>query len=140
MYWWDHDIWLERQKSFTKEFWEDYKLYHKGTGDSIAQEVRQHFQAASKWDRMARNSVTQGTGATILKTATTDFFNWIVDNKLFNIVKLCALVHDEILIEYPKIMPEICSVLEQIMENASNKFCKFSKIPAKGDVGDHWKH
>lgn len=60
MYWWDHNKWLERQQSFTKEFWDEYKLYHKGTGDEIARLVREHFQAAAKWDRMARNSVTQG--------------------------------------------------------------------------------
>ena len=60
MYWWDHDKWLERQKSFTSEFWDEYKAYHKGTTSRIALEVREHFQAASKWDRMARNAPTQG--------------------------------------------------------------------------------
>lgn len=60
LYWWDHKEWLERQKSFTPEFWENYKLYHKGTGDEIAKEVSTHFRAASKWDRMARNAPTQG--------------------------------------------------------------------------------
>ena len=95
MYWWDHDKWLERQKSFTPEFWEEYKAYHKGTNSIVAQEVREHFQAASKWDRMALNAPTQNTGVVILKDAMTDFFNYIVDNKLFGIVKIVALVHDK---------------------------------------------
>lgn len=60
MYWWDHEVWLNRQKSFTPEFWEIYRSKHKGTGDKIALEVKEHFQAAAKWDRMALNSVTQG--------------------------------------------------------------------------------
>lgn len=60
MYWWDWKEWKERQASFTQEFWEDYRLHHKGTGDSVALMVREHFQAAGKYDRMARNSVTQG--------------------------------------------------------------------------------
>ena len=60
MYWWDWNDWKERQKSFTQEFWEEYRTKHKGTGDAIALEVRQHFQAAGKYDRLARNSVTQG--------------------------------------------------------------------------------
>lgn len=60
MFWWDHDKWIERQKSFTQEFWEDYRNNHKGTGDWVCQEVREHFQAASKWDRMALNAPTQG--------------------------------------------------------------------------------
>lgn len=59
-YWWDHDKWLERQKSFTQAFWEDYRLHHKGTDDNEAKEVRYHFKAASKWDRKALNSPTQG--------------------------------------------------------------------------------
>ena len=60
MYWWDWNDWKERQKSFTQEFWEEYRTRHKGTGDAVALEVRQHFQAAGKYDRLARNSVTQG--------------------------------------------------------------------------------
>lgn len=60
MYWWDHQVWLDRQKSFTQEFWEEYRTRHKDTGDAIALSVREHFQAASKWDRMALNSPTQG--------------------------------------------------------------------------------
>lgn len=95
MYWWDFDKWKQRQQSFTSDFWEDYRANHKGTGDSVALEVREHFQAASKWDRMARNAVTQGTGCNILKTASTRFFDWIVDNGYFGIVKICAMVHDK---------------------------------------------
>lgn len=60
MYWWDYKEWIERQKSFTQEFWEDYKINHKGTGDAIAKMVSMHFKAASKYDRMALNAPTQG--------------------------------------------------------------------------------
>ena len=59
-YWWDYSTWKERQKSFTSEFWEEYKK-HKGTGDTVCQTVKQHFQAVSKWrDRMSLNLPTQG--------------------------------------------------------------------------------
>ena len=60
VYWWDWKEWKERQKSFTPEFWEEYRLKHKGTGDDVAVMVRNHFQAASKYDRYALNSPTQG--------------------------------------------------------------------------------
>ena len=60
MFWWDHDKWLERQKSFTQDFWEEYRTKHKGTGDATAREVSMHFRAASKYDRMALNAPTQG--------------------------------------------------------------------------------
>ena len=59
--WWDWEQWKERQKRFNEPgFWDDFKARHKGTGDAVALEVRHHFQAASKYDRLARNVVTQG--------------------------------------------------------------------------------
>lgn len=140
LYWWDHDKWIERQSKFTQEFWEDYRVNHKGTNSSIAREVREHFQAASKYDRLARNSPTQGSGACITKLACINFFNWIVDNKLFNTVKLVAVVHDEICIEYPKELSDTSKTLEYYMEEASKKYCKFSKIPAEAAVGNYWIH
>lgn len=140
MYWWDHDKWLERQKSFTSEFWDEYKAYHKGTTSRVALEVREHFQAASKWDRMARNAPTQGSGACITKLACTNFFNWIIDNGLFDKVKIVAIVHDEVCIEYPKELEDTYKMLEYHMEEASKAYCKFSKIPAKAEVGNHWIH
>lgn len=95
LHWWDWDEWKKRQQSFDTDFWEDYKKYHKGTGDEIALMVRNHFQAASKYDRLARNVVTQGTGAIIMKDAMTSLFNWIVDNNYFGKIHICVSVHDK---------------------------------------------
>ena len=139
MYWWDHDKWTTRQKSFTQDFWEDYRNNHKGTGSRVALEVREHFQAASKWDRMALNAPTQNTGVVILKDAMTDFFNYIVDNGLFNIVKIVALVHDEANIEYPKHL-DMDKVLKDCMERSASKYCKSLPIPAEASVGLFWIH
>lgn len=140
MYWWDHAEWKQRQESFTKEFWEDYRDNHKNTSSSVAKKVRSHFQASGKWNRMALNAPTQNTGICILKSAMTDFFNWIVDNNYFNTVKIVALVHDEANIEYPNTMPETCDVLKACMENAAARFCKSLPIPAENAVGTHWIH
>ena len=60
VYWWDWDKWKKIQSSFTREFIEDYRQHHKGTGDEIATMVRSHFKVASKYDRYALNSPTQG--------------------------------------------------------------------------------
>ena len=139
-YWWDHNIWLERQKSFTQEFWEDYRQNHKGTGSSVAKEVREHFQAAGKYDRDARNVVTQGTGAIIMKSAMTTLFNWIVDNNYFNIVHICCSVHDELVLDYPKNLTKIPQILEKIMEEAASKYCKSLPIPAESSEGNYWIH
>ena len=140
MYWWDHKKWLERQKTFTPEFWETYRLKHKGTNDAVAQEVREHFQAGSKWDRMARNACTQGTGAIIMKDAMTTLFNWIVDNGYFGKIHICVSVHDEINCDYPEDIENFPKILTNIMEASAAKYCKSLPIPAEASVGTHWIH
>ena len=140
MYWWDHKEWLERQQSFTSEFWEEYRSKHKGAGDKVAQTVSTHFRAASKYDRLARNAPPQGTSAIMTKEAVTNLFNWIVDNNYFGIVKIVALVHDEVNIEYPTSMPDTSAVLQNFMEKAAAKYCKSLPIPAEASVDTHWVH
>ena len=141
MYWWDHEEWLHRQESFTKEFWDDYRTNHKGTGDAVAQEVSMHFRAASKYDRMALNAPTQGSGSVILKIAITDFFNWIVDNGLFHLVEISALVHDEANIIYPKTLHDyVPKKLKECMEHAASLICTKVPIPAEAEISDHWVH
>ena len=139
--WWDWNQWKERQSRYSEPgFWDDFKANHKGTGDALAIEVRQHFQAASKYDRLARNVVTQGTGAIILKSAMTTLFNWIVDNGYFNIIHICVAVHDEINCDYPKELESFPKTLETIMEEAAAKYCKSLPIPAEASVDNHWVH
>ena len=141
MYWWDHQQWLDRQKSYDIAFWSQYKDFHKGTGDAIAQEVSMHFKAASKWDRMALNGPTQGSGIVILKIAMTDFFNWIVDNGYFKTIELSALVHDEANIIYPKELHNIApKKLKECMEKAASIICTKLSIPAEASVGSYWIH
>ena len=141
MYWWDHKEWLERQKSFTPEFWEEYKTKHKGTNDAIAEEVSMHFRAASKWDRMALNAPTQGSGSIILKIAMTNFFNWIVDNGYFGKIEIAALVHDECNVVYPKELHDIVPTkVKECMESAAALVCTKLPIPAEAAVNDYWEH
>lgn len=104
MYWYDFNKWLDVQKKMNADgFWDDYKSikrkreegykltsYEKNT----IKMVKEHFKAASKWDRMALNAPTQNTGVTIIKEAMTMFFNWIVENNLFGEVRLETVVHD----------------------------------------------
>jgi len=113
-----------------KEFCKTYE-YHK------ASELR---KTSSKWSRLALNSPTQGSGIIILKDAMANFFKWIIENGYFNIIKICDLVHDEAVIEYPETMPEVANILKNFMEEASAKFCKKLPIPAVPECGDHWIH
>lgn len=139
-YWWDYEDWKERHKSFTKEFWESYRLYHKGTEDSVAQLVSRHFKIASKWDRKALNSVTQGTGAIILKDSQIEVFKWVVDNGYFGKILLNNLTHDEANWEFPKEVELFPSILQNKMESSAFKYCKSLPIPAEPEVDTCWKH
>ena len=142
LYWWDWEVWKERQASFTSQFWDEYRII-KANHDSdhpIRKKVRVHYQASSKYDRLALNSPPQGTGIIVLKDAMINFFDWLVENNLFNIVLLCNLVHDEAVIEYPKNMPEVANILKETMEASASKYCKSLPIPAEASVGEHWIH
>lgn len=141
-YWYDWKDWKERQASFTPEFWDDYKAHHKGTGDRVAQMVKEHFQAKSKWcDRMSLNMPTQGGGAILLKIAATRLFNWIVDNGYFGKIKLVNFTHDEINSEFPEELKDTYpKLVEQFMLEAGAMFYHKLPIPAEAAVGDHWIH
>lgn len=62
MYWYDHEEWKQRQAKYQSSdwSWDNYRQKHKGTGDWVEQQVKMHFKAAAKWDRMALNGPTQG--------------------------------------------------------------------------------
>lgn len=97
--------------------------------------------AASKWDRMSLNSPTQGTGACIVKLAACKFFKWVIKNNLFEKVLLCNMVHDEIVIEFPKeLKDQAVKALVDSMESAALVFCKKLPIPAEAEVGLGWIH
>lgn len=94
----------------------------------------------SKWDRLALNGPTQATGIITMKAAMIDFFKWIVENQLFGIVKICNLVHDEVVCEFPENMPDIPEKVKYFMENAASKYCMKLPIPADYEVGTYWIH
>lgn len=141
-YWHDWEHWKRVQQSYTKEFWEDYKLHHKGTKDKVCKEVKVHFQAKSKWcDRMSLNLPTQGGGAVVLKEAATTLYKWIIDNGYWGKILLVNLTHDEINSEFPEELKDIYpKVVSSIMQEAAAKYYHKLPIPAEASVGDHWIH
>jgi DNA polymerase-1 len=140
--WWpEWGSWKAESLKYTREFWEEYKMYHKGTGDSVAQEVREHTKEGSNWSRKAVNTPCQGLSAIITKVAMINFFRWIVDNKLFGEVRLVDAVHDEIVITFPESMKDtVPAKLKEIMEAAGNHFCKKVNIVAEPEVSTYWVH
>lgn len=140
-YWWDFEEWKERQASFNSEFWENYKIYHKGTDSEVANMIKKHFKAASKYDRLALNIPTQGGGAVVIKDAAIQLFNWIVDNNYFNKILIVNITHDEINSECPKELENTYpKMVADIMEKAAAKYYTKLAFPAEASVGNFWIH
>lgn len=139
-YWATFKQWKEKQNHFTSKFWEEYRNIHKPKKDSIYIEVKKHFQEVSKWDRKALNSVTQGTGAIVLKDSQITIFHWVIENGYFGKCRLDNLTHDECNWEYPEELTEFPKIVEEYMESSASKYCKSVPIPAVAEVSDHWVH
>ena len=133
--WWpDWGTWKAESLKYTPDFWENYKQYHKGTGDIVAQEVRHHMKVGSAWSR-------KGVSAVLTKTAMINFFWWIVKNNLFGEVRIVDAVHDEIVITFPENMESIVPLkLKTIMEKAGKMFCKKVDIIAEPETATYWVH
>lgn len=150
VYWADWQKWKKSEKDFTTEFWEKYNAakdkYNKPDTldkwftNKYYKKVHEYFGASSTWDRLALNVPTQSSGIIILKMAAAEFYKWIINNDLFEKVLICDLVHDEMVIEYPKEMPEVANILCKFMEDAAAKVCTKLPIPAKPEVSSHWVH
>ena len=140
-WWWDHSYWLKAQSLMTNDFWTEYRNFHKGTGDAVAQRVGRHFKARTKWEKNACNSPLQGTGAIIFKIFNRKFFEWIIENNLFGKVRLCVPAHDEINFECPEERAqEIAQVCQKLMEEAGRPFCTALPMPADISIADFWVH
>ncbi len=139
--WYDWKTWKERQESYKTKDWASYRQRKlSNPNNEEAKEVSMHFKAAAKYDRLSLNVVTQGSGIIIMKEAMINFFKYLVDNKLFNIVLLCNIIHDEAVIEYPKEMSNMSKILQKFMEEAAAKYCKSLPIPAVPEEGLFWIH
>lgn len=132
-----------------KIFWEDFKKW--SAVEKLPLEIQEkeyssyelgiHQSAAAKWDRMALNSPTQGTGAEIIKLSAIIFFNWILKNGYFGKVLICNMIHDEIVAEFPENLKDIVpKKLKEAMEKASGYLCKSLPIPSVPEVGTYWIH
>lgn len=140
-YWWDWEYWKKMQQSYTPDFWDEYRAYHKGTGDDVARKVSTHFKAKTKYEKNACNSPLQGSGACIFKIFNKMYFDWVIDNGYFNIIKFCIPVHDEINIEVPNNLVKIADKkLSEIMKDAAKPFLKTLELDSDAEISDHWVH
>ena len=141
-YWWNWKHWKEVQKSYTPEFWENYKLYHRGTGDEVCKEIKEHFQDKSKWcDRMSLNLPTQGGGAVVLKEAMINLYKWVINNGYWGKILFCNFTHDECNTEFPEELKDTYpKIVANIMQEAAAKYYHKLPIPAVPEVNNYWVH
>ena len=132
-----------------KLYWEDFKKWREIEDlpeyiykrEYSPAERKEHEGAAAKWDRMALNAPTQGSGIAILKLSMTLFFKWLCKEGLFNKVLLCNLIHDEAVIEYPEELKDlVVPKLQEYMEKGASVLCKKLPIPCVPETGLHWIH
>ena len=131
LWWWDHKNWLE----------EEYYLCEHPE-ERRSKKFRTHSSVLAQYSRYSRNYPSQGSSASMTKTAATNLFNWIVDNGYFGIIKLVSMVHDEMSCEYPD-KPEFQDYprkLENFMIGAGKVFVTSLDMKAVAEVGNHWIH
>jgi DNA polymerase I-like protein with 3'-5' exonuclease and polymerase domains len=126
-------------------FWDLYRSEKLKNSDKFINElksiVRDYFKYQGMIQRRSFNFPVQGSGADVTKLAACYMFDFILENNLFNKVKIVNLVHDEILIECPtSIEDKISKKLEECMIKSGKVF--FTRIPleAESSIGNYWIH
>lgn len=142
IYWPEWATWKATEERFDTQFWNDYRMYHKDTGDEVAQMVKKHISAGHNWfENNVLNYPIQGGSAIVMKQAAADLFEWVVRNNYFGKVLFCVFVHDELDCECPKELADTFpKILQSFMEKAASKYYKKIPIPADCELSDHWVH
>lgn len=123
-------------------FWEYYQNVRKhNPQDEIVQEVRHYMQRKAASEKQSINYRIQNRGAMCFKLSSIKLFNWIVDHKLIDKVKMCVPAHDEFNLECPvAIKEQVGKVLIDCMIAGGKPFCPNVFLGADIDINDHWVH
>ena len=131
-----------RNKMQEPGFWEYYQnARRRNPQDEIVQEVRHYMQRKAASEKQSINYRIQNRGAMCFKLSSIKLFNWIVDHKLIDKVKMCVPAHDEFNLECPvAIKEQIGKVLIDCMIAGGKPFCPNVFLGADIDINDHWVH
>ena len=131
-----------RSKMQEPGFWEYYQNVRKrNPQDEIVQEVRHYMQRKAASEKQSINYRIQNRGAMCFKLSSIKLFNWIVDHKLIDKVKMCVPAHDEFNLECPvAIKEQVGKVLIDCMIAGGKPFCPNVFLGADIDINDHWVH
>lgn len=127
-------------------FWSVYRQEKKDNTPYYEYElkgkVRKYFNYKGMIERKSLNYPIQGTSADITKIAGVYFMSWLEEtNQLFEI-RICNLIHDEILIEVPKDkdVQMVADKLKECMEKAGSFFCPIIPLEAEPSISEFWTH
>lgn len=131
-----------RNKMQEPGFWEYYQsARRRNPQDEIVQEVRHYMQRKAASEKQSINYRIQNRGAMCFKLSSIKLFNWIVDHKLIDKVKMCVPAHDEFNLECPvAIKEQVGKVLIDCMIAGGKPFCPNVFLGADIDINDHWVH
>ena len=123
-------------------FWEYYQNVRKrNPQDEIVQEVRHYMQRKAASEKQSINYRIQNRGAMCFKLSSIKLFNWIVDHKLIDKVKMCVPAHDEFNLECPTAIKEqIGKVLIDCMIAGGKPFCPNVFLGADIGIKGQWVH
>lgn len=131
-------------KDKNRAYWDKYKVEKANNSNwyrKEKEEVSYYFRWRGQIRRNSINAPVQGTAASIAKKAGILFFNWIIENNYFNIVKISNFIHDEYLVECPiEISKIVANKLQYCMEKASEEYCTIIPMKAEPQIVKKWEH
>lgn len=111
------------------------KVYPKDNIKNLTRKEQYEFS------KLACNYPIQGQSAELTKEGMVLFFNWILENNYFNIVKITNAIHDEALVEAPIKLTEIVAKnLKDCLEEGAKPYCQIVPLTADVEISDHWVH
>ena len=146
----DYDKLVEEKAKMSSPEW-DWDYYRKMKAEypecDTVQMVKHFFKRKADSERQSINYPIQATGSMCLRVALINFFNYICENNLFNIVKINVTPYDEINCEAPEAIAEqIAQEVYNCMVKSGTIFCTRCKLDAdisrdfSGALPTYWIH
>ena len=114
---------MDRSLKLDKEIWSDY------------------YTLKGIMERASQNYRIQGLAASMTKIALIYFYNYLLDNNLFEQVEITVVLHDEIVVTTTdSFAGDIDKILSKCMVDAGSHFCKRIPMKVSGGPCAIWDH
>lgn len=138
-----YDRYAELASKMDKKYWARYREEKNKDSETfhwMKKEVKNYFYYKGGIERKGLNFPIQSQSAEIVKIASIFIFNWILENNLFGVVKICNTVHDELVPECPLPMSEkVSDVVKEFMLKAGRYYCKRVPLTVDPEISEFWK-